>query len=56
MARSTVAVGHYDQVRYSMFPWPSVLRGIELFGDFHRFLNFIEEVDFGCVGADVAEE
>jgi hypothetical protein len=35
---------------------PSILGRIKLFGDLHRFLYLVQEVDFGRVGAGVAEE
>jgi hypothetical protein len=37
-------------------PLPSVLGSIKMLGDFHRLFDFIKEVDFGCVGAAVAED
>ena len=34
----------------------SALRRIKLLGDFHRFLYLVQQIDVGCVGADVAEK
>jgi len=42
----------FDRSLDSLF-W--LLGRIKLLGYFHRFLDLVEQVDFGGVGADVAE-